>query len=60
MINGNFDEIKDGDEVMKQIGVLGDHVEELGKIKHEVDLEPEEVGTWITAIGKALLAIFKP
>ena len=60
MKNGHFEEIKGGDELMKQIGVLGDHVEELGKVKQEMDLEPEEVGTWITAIGKALLAIFKP
>ena len=49
-----------GEEVVKQIGVLGERVEELKQIKHEIGIEPEDVGSWITVIGKALLAIFKP
>lgn len=49
-----------GDAVMKAVGALDQATEELkgGGVKD--DIEPEEVGHWITTIGKALMAIFKP
>jgi hypothetical protein len=49
-----------GEAVIKQIGALGHQVEELDQLKQEISIEPEDVGSWITVIGKALLAIFKP
>ncbi|MGE0175139.1 MAG: hypothetical protein AB7T49_20255 [Oligoflexales bacterium] len=48
-----------GDLVLQQIGVLNeatDHLEELDLVE---TVEPEEVGKWITVIGRALAAIFK-
>ena len=48
-----------GDEVVKQIGVLTEATDHLEEIPHEEAVEPEEVGRWITVIGRALAAIFK-
>ena len=48
-----------GDEIMKQIGVLEERSGELENVADEINADPEEVGKWITVIGKALLAIFK-
>ena len=48
-----------GDQVLQQIGVLTeatDHLESLAPVE---TVEPEEVGKWITVIGRALAAIFK-
>lgn len=49
-----------GREVLKQVGVLEEAAKDLKQHKKERGVDPDEVGTWITAIGKALLAIFKP
>ena len=49
-----------GDEVMHQSGILDAAAEQLSESSDCSELEPEAVGKWITAIGKALLAILKP
>lgn len=50
-----------GDEVIKSIGALEEASSQLDvEDCDEVEIDPEEAGKWITAIGKALLAIFKP
>jgi hypothetical protein len=48
-----------GDDVVKQIGVLTEATDHLEQIPPEETVEPEEVGRWITVIGRALAAIFK-
>jgi len=59
-MNNNDREISDaGEQVVHQIGVLNeatDHLEKLGPVE---TVETEEVGRWITVIGRALAAIFK-
>ena len=60
MTHDEVETVVAGEEVVKQIGALGQQVEELEHVEHEIGPEPEEVGSWITVIGKALLAIFKP
>ena len=56
----NGTEISDaGDHVLQHIGLLNeatDHLESLGPVE---EVEPEEVGKWITVIGRAPAAIFK-
>lgn len=47
-----------GDEVIEQIGPLGEVTNEL-KDEKDCGVKPEEVSSWIEAIGRALLAIFK-
>jgi hypothetical protein len=49
-----------GDEVMRAIGELDGSGQALGADGDCDEVDPEEVGRWMTAIGKALLAIFKP
>jgi hypothetical protein len=49
-----------GDEVMRQTGVLDEAAENLEGEKIVDEVDPEKVGNWITVIGKALMAIFKP
>lgn len=48
-----------GDEVMKSIGELKQVTKDLEEATKESETDPEEVGNWITTIGKAILAIFK-
>ncbi len=49
-----------GDELMKQIGAIEKATSDLKNDKETCQkVDPEEVGSWISAIGKALLAIFK-
>ena len=48
-----------GENVLQQIGALNEatnHLEEIGSVE---TVEPEDVGRWITVIGRALAAIFK-
>jgi len=53
-------EISDtGDQVMQQIGVLNEATDHLEELEPAEAVEPEEVGKWITVIGRALAAIFK-
>ena len=53
--NGDAD-----DNVMQHLGALNEATEHLKeRVIHE-DVDPETVGKWITLIGKAILAIFKP
>lgn len=48
-----------GDNVMKELGRAESASEALGD-DHDVNkIDPNDVGRWITAIGKAVLAIFK-
>ncbi|MGE0175072.1 MAG: hypothetical protein AB7T49_19920 [Oligoflexales bacterium] len=49
-----------GDEVMRQVGNLDQAAENLEGQDLENEVDPEKVGNWITVIGKALMAIFKP
>ena len=48
-----------GDKVVRQIGVLNETPEQLNEECPAEKVEPEEVGRWITVIGRALSAIFK-
>ena len=48
-----------GDQVMQQIGVLNEATDHLESLDPVETVEPEEVGKWITVIGRALAAIFK-
>lgn len=48
-----------GDEVMKSIGELKQVTQDLKEATKQHETDPEEVGNWITTIGKAILAIFK-
>ena len=49
-----------GDEVMKAIGGLANATSDLkAEQANSSKVAPEEVGSWITVIGKALLSIFK-
>ena len=48
------------DEVMRQAGVLDQASENLEGQDLDDEVDPEKVGNWITVIGKALMAIFKP
>lgn len=53
-------EISDaGEQVVQQIGVLNEAADHLEEVCPKDSVEPEEVGRWITVIGRALAAIFK-
>ncbi len=47
-----------GNEVAVEIGKLGALSDELNSESEKCKFEPDEVGSWITAIGKAVIAIF--
>ena len=47
------------DEVLKKVGELTQATEDLNASSQECAAEPEEVGTWLTSIGKAIIAIFR-
>lgn len=47
-----------GDEAMKQVGTLDEIVKQATQDRKSCEAEPEEVATWITAIGRAIRAIF--
>lgn len=46
-----------GNDVVEAAGRLGAQTDELDDANASAQREPEEVGSWITAIGKALLAV---
>ena len=48
-----------GEQVVQQIGVLNEATDHLGEACPVETAEPEEVGRWVTVIGRALAAIFK-
>lgn len=48
-----------GESVLRQIGELNEATAQLEELDEDVTVEPEEVGKWITVIGRALAAIFK-
>lgn len=48
-----------GNEVLKAIGALNDVVSDSEKSQSDEETTAEDVGNWITIIGKAVLAIFK-
>jgi|GEM_PF-1555049 len=48
-----------GEQVVQQIGVLNEAADQLKEECPVEKVEPEEVGRWITVIGRALAAIFK-
>jgi len=47
-----------GNEVAVEAGRLGALTDELISENGSCAAEPQEVGNWITAIGKAVLAVF--
>ena len=56
----NGTEITDaGEQVVQQIGVLNEATDQLKEEWPVEKVEPEEVGRWITVIGRALAAILK-
>lgn len=59
MSNGNTEIGNPGDEVLKQVGVLTDVIAQLKDLGPEQSVDPEEVGRWITIIGRAIAAILK-
>ena len=48
-----------GDEVMKAVGELKQRTKNLNEVTSDENNDAEEIGSWITAIGKAILTIFK-
>lgn len=48
-----------GEQVVQQIGALSEAADQLNEECPVENVEPEEVGRWITVIGRALAAIFK-
>lgn len=48
-----------GDEVMKQTGILKEATDLLKDLSQNDKADKEEVGSWLTILGKAILAIFK-
>ena len=50
---------KNGDDLTGDVGALKELTDLLTKEETSCKEEKNEVGSWITAIGKALLAIFK-
>lgn len=59
MSNGNTEIGNAGDEVLKQVGVLTDAIAQLKDLGPEQSVDPEEVGRWITIIGRAIVVILK-
>jgi len=60
MTNIKVTEISDaGEQVVQQIGVLNEATDQLNEECPVEKVEPEEVGRWITTIGRAIAAIFK-
>ena len=55
--DSNFD--NENNEVMKEIGKLDLLTKELNEATAEEEEARQSVSEWITAIGKAILAIFK-
>ena len=49
---------QEGNEVAAEAGRLGALTDELKSENGSCAGEPQDVGNWITAIGKAVLAIF--
>jgi len=50
---------KSGNGILEDVGALKELTDLLTKEETSCKEEKNEVGSWITAIGKALLAIFK-
>jgi hypothetical protein len=48
-----------GENVLQQIGALNEAADHFEKSDPVETVEPEEVGKWITVIGRAIAAIFK-
>ena len=48
-----------GGEVLTEVGALTELTRELTKDNSDCDTEKDEVGSWITVIGRALFAIFR-
>lgn len=49
------------DEVNESIGRLKQSVEQLAESgEDDCELEPEEVGSWVKEIGRAIFAIIRP
>lgn len=52
-----FEEI--GNKVMKAVGALDEATQKTKADKESCDSSQDEVGSWISVIGKAILTIFK-
>ena len=48
-----------GGEVLTEVGALNELTKVLTKNNSDCEADQEDVGSWITVIGRALLAIFK-
>ena len=48
-----------GMEVLEQVGTLKKASEILKNVTHTCETTPEEIGSWITVLGRAILSIFK-
>lgn len=48
-----------GNEVMKAIGRLDEATKKAKDDKNSCETSEDEIGSWLTVIGKAILAIFK-
>lgn len=57
-MNGTKEMGDPGDETMKQVGTLNEIVAATKQDKNSCESEPEEVASWIVAIGRAIRAIF--
>ena len=49
-----------GDEVMRSIGSLDELADNFEDEDFQDEVDPKTVGSWITIVGRAILAIFKP
>jgi len=50
---------KTGDKIMEDVGALKELTDLLTKEETTCKEDKDEVGSWITVIGRAILAIFK-
>ena len=53
-------EIEPGELIAEQTGILNGATSALDDSQNCDNVDPETVGTWITVVGKAIIAIFKP
>lgn len=51
---------KETEDIFKELGILEERTKKLDELPDETEVDPKEVGNWITIIGRALLAIFRP
>lgn len=60
MTTHQTDSITNSELVSKGVEALAEATDELEDIDESRGVAPEEVGSWIAVLGRALLAIIKP